>query len=262
MNYETITLAIDAGIARLTLNQPDLGNPFNAAFCRDWLAASGELAARTDLRAILLAAKGKAFSVGGDIRLFAGQLDALPERIREWTAALHTGMARFARLDAPMVAAVHGMSMGGATALVGSCEVVYASRSAVLGAAYPGIGFSCDAGASRSLTSRMGHARARRFLICGETLDAEQACAAGLVDFVVEDDALSAAAEAMAARLAAGPTRAFGEIRRLFATVLSQSLETQLEDEAQGLAAVARSADAREGIRAFVEKRRPRFVGG
>jgi 2-(1,2-epoxy-1,2-dihydrophenyl)acetyl-CoA isomerase len=108
----------------------------------------------------------------------------------------------------------------------------------------------------------MGHARARRFLICGETLDAEQACAAGLVDFVVEDDALSAAAEAMAAQLAAGPTRAFGEIRRLFATVLSQSLETQLEDEAQGLAAVARSADAREGIRAFVEKRRPRFDGG
>lgn len=262
MNYGTLTLMIDGGIARLTLNQADIGNPFNGAFCRDWLAVSGELAAQEGLRVILLAANGRSFSVGGDIRLFAAQMDVLPERIREWTAALHTGMARIARLDAPMVAAVHGTAMGGATALIGSCEVVYAGRSAVLGAAYPGIGFSCDAGASRALTSRMGHARARRFLICGETLDAEQACAAGLVDFVVDDEALPAAAEAMAARLAAGPTRAFGEIRRLFGTVLSQSLETQLEDEAQGLAAIARSADAREGIRAFVEKRRPRFIGG
>lgn len=261
MQYESIDLSVCDGVARLTLDQAEIGNPFNERFCNDWLAVSGELAARRDVRAILLAANGRFFSVGGDIRMFVDQLDELPERIRQWTAALHAGMARFARLDAPMVAAVHGVAMGGAAALVGSCDVVFAGRGATIGAAYPGIGFSCDAGASRSLASRMGHARARRFLICGETLDAEQARAAGLVDFVVDDAELDDEATAMAARLAAGPTRAFGEVRRLFNKVWSQPLEAQLEDEAQALATVAGSADAREGIRAFAAKRKPGFVG-
>jgi len=261
MTFETIDLVVSDGVAKLTLDQAEIGNPFNERFCSDWLAVSGELAARKDVRVILLAANGKFFSVGGDIRMFVDQLDVLPERIREWTAALHTGLARFARLDAPMVAAVHGVAMGGAVALIGSCDVVYAGRGASLGAAYPAIGFSCDAGASRSLASRMGHARARRFLICGETLSAEQALASGLVDFVVDDQDVRAAAEQQAMRLAAGPTRAFGEIRRLFNKVWNQSVEAQLEDEAQALAAVAASHDAREGIRAFAAKRKPGFVG-
>lgn len=261
MKYESIDLEVIDGVARLSLDQAEAGNPFNEQFCNDWLAVSGELAARGDVRAILLTGRGRFFSVGGDIRMFVDQLDELPERIRQWTAALHTGLARFARLDAPMVAAVHGVAMGGASALIGSCDVVYAGRGTTIGAAYPGIGFSCDAGASRALASRMGHARARRFLVCGETLNAEQALAAGLVDFVVDDAELTAAAEAMALRLAAGPTRAFGEIRRLFNTVWNQSLEAQLEDEAQALAAVAGSSDAREGIRAFAEKRKPGFIG-
>ena len=128
-------------------------------------------------------------------------------------------------------------------------------------AAYAGIGFSCDAGASRSLASRMGHARARRFLLCGEILNAEQARDTGLIDFVLADAELASAAAAMARRLADGPTRAFGEVRRLFNTVWNQSLEAQLEDEAQALAAVAGSIDAREGIRAFAEKRKAKFVG-
>jgi 2-(1,2-epoxy-1,2-dihydrophenyl)acetyl-CoA isomerase len=261
VKYESIDLAVSDGVARLTLDQAEIGNPFNEQFCNDWLAVSGELAARRDVRAILLTANGKFFSVGGDIRMFVDQLDELPARIRQWTAALHTGLARFARLDAPMIAAVHGVAMGGAAALIGSCDVVYVGRSASIGAAYPGIGFSCDAGASRSLASRMGHARARRFLICAETLNAEQALDCGLADYVVDDAELAVAAEAMAQQLAAGPTRAFGEIRRLFNKVWSQSLEAQLEDEAQALAAVAGSADAREGIRAFAEKRKAGFVG-
>lgn len=262
MQYEAINLSVSEGVARLTLDQASIGNPFNERFCNDWLAVSGELGVRKDVRAILLTGNGKSFSVGGDIRMFVDQLDDLPERILQWTAALHTGLARFARLDAPMVAAVHGVAMGGAVALIGSCDVVYAGRAAVLGAAYTGIGFSCDAGASRALASRMGHARARRFLICGETLNADQALETGLVDFVVEDAELMSTAEGMAARLAAGPTCAFGEVRRLFNRVWNQSHESQLEDEAQALALVSGSADAREGIRAFAEKRKPRFIGG
>lgn len=261
MAYRSIDLAVRDGVAHIALDQAHSGNPFNEVFCREWLAAANELAGRQDVRAILLTARGKYFSVGGDINMFAESLDVLPQRIREWTAALHMGLARFARLDAPMVAAVHGVAMGGAVALVAGCDVVYASRSAAFGAAYPTIGYSCDAGASKALASRMGIARARRFLLCGEMLKADQAIACGVADFVVDDAELAASAEAMAQRLAGGPTRAFGEIRRLFSKVTQQSFEAQLEDEAQALAGVAGTQDAREGIVAFVEKRRPNFAG-
>lgn len=107
----------------------------------------------------------------------------------------------------------------------------------------------------------MGIARARRFMLFNEMLNADDALTAGIADFVVEDEALSETAEKAARTLAAGPTRAFGEIRRLIDKALRTPYESQLEDEAQALSACASSADAREGIMAFAEKRRPNFKG-
>lgn len=256
----SLRLTFEDGLARVVLNRPELGNPFDAQLCADWLALANTLASRADLRAILLSAEGRYFSVGGDIRMFAEHLEELPARIREWTASLHTGLARLARLDAPIIAAVGAPAVGGAVALVAACDLVFASAQASFGAAYTHIGYSCDAGASRALATRMGLARARRFLLCGETLDASAAAECGLVDVLVDEDPQRAAL-AMAQRIARGPTRAFGQIRRLFATVWQQSLESQLEDEAQSLAAIAGTRDAREGIQAFSEKRRPLFQG-
>jgi 2-(1,2-epoxy-1,2-dihydrophenyl)acetyl-CoA isomerase len=107
----------------------------------------------------------------------------------------------------------------------------------------------------------MGIARTKRYLIMNETLDAETALATGLADEVVAPEELLPRAEAIARKLANGPTLAFGEIRRLLNTVSDQSLETQLELEAQGLSRIARTADAREGLTAFAEKRKPQFKG-
>lgn len=262
MAYETMSLQMTDGLARLVLNQPAIGNPLNEAFCREWAEVANELTSYgEDLRAVLLTANGKFFSVGGDIGMFAKTLDTLPAKIREWTVGLHMGMARFARLDAPVVAAVHGTAMGGAVALIAGCDLVYASSRATFGAAYTSIGYSADAGATANLASRMGIARARRFMLCSEMLKAEDALATGLVDFVVEDDALMVEAEKAACRFAAGPTKAYGELRRLFRKSLSQPYEAQLEDEAQALARMGGTADAREGIMAFAEKRKPVFVG-
>jgi 2-(1,2-epoxy-1,2-dihydrophenyl)acetyl-CoA isomerase len=261
MAYQAIELSVADGLARLTLNQPAEGNPFNARFCRDVKDAACELSSRADVRAVLLRANGKFFSVGGDVRMFAQHLDELPRLIRDWTADLHVGLARLLRMNAPIVAAVHGTAAGGAVALIASCDLVYCARSAMLGAAYSQIGYSCDAGSSFALASRMGIARARRFLILGEMLTAEQAGQAGLVDHVVDDQAVVAEAEKAALRLSQGPTRAYGEIRRLLSRALGRELEAQLEEEAQASARVAGSHDAREGITAFVEKRRPKFRG-
>lgn len=259
--YESIVLSVSDGLARLVLNQPEIGNPFNAPFCAEWAKVANELSGRKDVRAVLITAKGKFFSVGGDINMFAKNLDSLPDCIREWTAGLHMGAARFARLDAPIVAAVHATAMGGACALVANCDLVYSARSARFGSAYSQIGYSCDAGASFGLSSRMGIARARRFVLLAETLEAEEAARIGLVDHVVDDGELMAQAEKAAIRLSQGPTRAYGEVRRLFGRSLGQPFESQLEDEAQALGRAASCADAREGITAFVEKRKPTFQG-
>ena len=261
MSYQSLELTVSDGLARLALNQPDIGNPFNAEFCREWAEVANELLGRRDVRAVLLTGRGKFFSVGGDIQMFSKNLDVLPSKIREWTAGLHMGTARMARLDAPIVAAVHATCMGGACALIANTDLVYSARSARFGAAYSQIGYSCDAGATFGFASRMGIARARRFLILAEMLEAEQAASAGLVDHVVDDAVLMAEAEKAAIRLSQGPTRAYGELRRLFSKSLGQPLEAQLEDEAQALIRAASCDDAREGIVAFVEKRKPRFQG-
>jgi 2-(1,2-epoxy-1,2-dihydrophenyl)acetyl-CoA isomerase len=259
--YESIEISVTDGIARLTLNQPDSGNPFNAGFCEEMAKGANDIAGRKDVRAVLIAGRGKFFSVGGDIRMFAGNLDGLPNCIREWTTGLHMGIARLQRLDAPLIASVHATCMGGGVALIAGCDMVLAGKSARFGAAYPQIGYSCDAGASFALASRIGIARARRFFLFNELLDAQQAASIGLVDQVVDDAALVEETEKVARQLAAGPTRAYGEIRRLLNKAFRQPLESQLEDEAQALAAVAGTADAREGITAFVEKRKARFIG-
>lgn len=261
MSYETFELTIKDGLARLTLNQPDLGNPFNPAACREFVEVANQLGARRDVRAVLLSGRGRYFSVGGDLSMFSGKPDDIAGTVLRQTAQLHMGMARLMRLDAPIVACVHGAAMGGAMAVVANCDLVYAARSAKIGAAYAHIGFTCDLGATFGLASRMGIARARRFLLLGETLDAEAAQRAGLVDEVFDDHALVAEAEQMALRLSRGPTRAYGAIRRLMARSLATPFESQLEDEAQALARVAALHDAREGIAAFVDKRKPQFTG-
>lgn len=261
-DYTTIELTIDDGLATLTLNRPDAGNAMTAAFFEEFGAAANELAVfGGHVRAVLLRSTGRAFSVGGDVRVFADDLDAAPAAVFNGTYSMHAGLARLRRLDAPLVAAVQGVAMGGAVGILSNCDVVISARSATFGAAYARLGFSLDLGASQGLASRMGVSRARRFLLLAETLDAQQALQAGLVDEVVDDDQLDETALNLARRLAAGPTRAYGEVRRLVSRALSLPFEATLEDEAQSLAKMAATADAREGLTAFVQKRPATFTG-
>lgn len=264
MNYESLKLDFDGPLARLTFTESERGNPMDGALCRDLNNATTEIGNRgPEVRAILVTSQGRFFSVGGDIQAFARDIDVLSSRIREWTTTLHMALARLARLDAPVVAAAHATAMGGSLALIANCDLVYAARSARFGSAYAQIGYSCDAGASFGLASRMGLARARRFVLLAELIDSAEAERSGLVDFVVDDGEVLARAEEAALKLAAGPTRAYGEIRRLFRKSLGQPFEAQLEDEAQALMRLTANSDsdAREGIAAFAGKRKPVFRG-
>jgi 2-(1,2-epoxy-1,2-dihydrophenyl)acetyl-CoA isomerase len=256
---KTFDCTIDDGLAHIVLNQPDRGNPIDGEFCREFNLCIAELSERADVRAVLISARGRLFSVGGDLMSLVKQGDALPRTIKAWTADLHTAIARMVRMRAPVVAAVHGNVAGGSVSLMAAADLVVMAESARISAAFSRIGFSPDSGSTTTVTRRIGVARARKFFLLAETLDAKAALSLGLVDNV--DDAVRGEAERIARELAHGPTEAYGAIKRLFSQTLDRSLESQLEEEAQTLAAISRTADAREGVKAFVEKRKPAFVG-
>ncbi len=261
MNFTAMRLEIAEGIARLTFTDAARGNPIDGPFCEEMSEAAIQLSENPAVRCVLIAAEGKVFSFGGDISAFMRDLDGLPRNIKRWTTTLHSAIARLQRMDAPIVTAVHSVCAGGMSAFVAGSDIVIAADNARFVSAYAGIGYSNDAGSSIMYTRRMGIARTRKFLLMNETLTADAALSAGLVDEVVPAAELLARADAVAAQLAAGPTKAFGEMRRLLTSVEDQPLETQLELEAQALARSAATADAREGLTAFSQKRTPVFRG-
>ena len=254
-----IRLDIEGGIATFTFTQAARGNPIDGVCCRAFREAALTLWNTPGLRAIHLDIGAGITQRGGDIKAFYPLRDKLSGPIREWTADLHTGLQRFWQLPVPVVAEVQGFAMGGAVGVLAGADFVVAAKSAKLGSAFAQLGFSCDSGSSVTLTARMGAARAKRFMMRAEVLTSEQAQAAGLVDDVIDDTALAAEARALVEKLAAGPTLALGEIKRLFLRTGSQTLESQLEDEALTLARIAGSEDAQEGIAAMAERRKPQF---
>jgi len=261
MTFSGFSVDIVEGIAHLTLNDPARGNPIDGPFCQSLCEAAIQLSENPAVRCLLLSAEGKAFSYGGDISAFVSDLDGLPLNIKRWTATLHSAVVRLQRMNKPVVSAVHGICAGGMAGFVAGSDIVVAADNARFAAAYAGIGFSCDAGSSVMYSRRMGLGRARKFLLLNETLTANQALGVGLVDEVVAAYQLHARAIEVASQLALGPPLAIGEIRRLLLSAQDSSLESQLELEAQALARIASTEDAREGLTAFAAKRKPIFKG-
>lgn len=260
-DFKTLSLSVEDGLARVTLTEADRGNPIDGNFCQDISDLSIALTLNPEVRAVLITGEGRFFSVGGDIRSFLEDRAKLPTTVLEWTANLHTGLARLQRMNAPVVVAVHGDAMGGSVSLIAHSDVAFAAPGLKLGAAFTGIGYCGDSGSTISLSNRMGLSRAKRFLLLSEMLSSEEAEAAGLVDFVVPADELTAKAEKTARMLASGPTQAYGEIKRTILSARTEPFETQLEHEAQAMARLAATDDVWEGLSAFAERRRPEFKG-
>lgn len=259
--YKTLTCTVDDGLARVTLTESERGNPIDGDFCKDFCDLSIALTLDPTVRAVLITAEGRFFSVGGDIMSFLSDRDGLPTKVLEWTADLHAGIGRFQRMNAPVITAVHGDAVGGSVSLVAHSDVNFAAAGTNFVAAFTGIGYCGDSGSTVSLSNRMGLACAKRFLMLSETLTADEAQAAGLVDFVVPAEDLITQAEKTARKLASGPTLAYGEIKRTILSARTEPFETQLEHEAQAMARLASSEDVWEGLSAFGERRKPAFKG-
>jgi 2-(1,2-epoxy-1,2-dihydrophenyl)acetyl-CoA isomerase len=248
-------------VAWITLNRPAAFNTVNLALTVDLAGAALRAEADPAVRAVVLRGAGKMFCAGGDLKDFDTHVDDMPVYLRDVTTNLHTAVSRFARMRAPVIAAVHGSAAGAGMSLAMACDLAVAASSARFTMAYTRLGLVPDGSGSYFLPRLVGLKRALDLVLTNRMLSAAEAVEWGIVSEVVPDAELASRVEALARELAAGPTTAFGLTKRLLHGAWTESLETQMTLETQAIAQMAGTADAREGIRAFIEKRPPRFQG-
>ncbi len=257
-----ISVNVSNHIAEVVLSQAERGNPFDDVFCSQLCDAANECSENPEVRAILIRAEGKFFSVGADLKwLGSGDRSAMSLRLKRATADLHMAIARFVRSDAPVVIAIHALAAGGSTALTAMADFAIASDAAKFYAAYNKIGYVSDGSGSYFIPRRVGSRKAAEFFMLNETWDAQTALTNGLINRVVAAEDLLPEARRLAAELAAGPTVTFGEMKRLLLTNTDQPMETQMELEAQAIARCARTEDAWNAVQAVLAKQEVRFSG-
>jgi 2-(1,2-epoxy-1,2-dihydrophenyl)acetyl-CoA isomerase len=261
MEFTTLLFEVRDQVAHITLNRPEAANSINLEMGRDLMHAALRCDEDPGIRAVLISAAGKIFSGGGDLKAFLSKGDQLPYHVKEITTYLHAAMSRFTRMDAPVVAAVHGVVAGAGMSIAIACDIVVAAETTRFMVAYTRAGLVPDGSSTYFLPRIVGLKRALELTLTNRMFSAQEALQWGLVTQVVPDNELLAQARAIAVQLAAGPTRAYGISKRLLHSGWTETLETQMENESQAIANSARTADAREGITAFLEKRPPKYKG-
>jgi 2-(1,2-epoxy-1,2-dihydrophenyl)acetyl-CoA isomerase len=247
----------DGAVLTITLNRPDVLNAFNAALHRA-LAGALEEARADDVRAVVITGAGRGFCVGQDLSEFREAPGDIGERLR---GNYHPNILALRALEKPVLAALNGPAAGAGLSFACACDLRLAAQSATFVPAFINIGLIPDSGGTYFVRRLLGTARAFEWMTSGRRLGAAEALEWGLVSEVVEDDRLAERAAERAAELAALPTRGVALTKRLFDHAENATLEEQLEVEAQLQAVATQTADFREGVDAFLEKREPRFEG-
>jgi 2-(1,2-epoxy-1,2-dihydrophenyl)acetyl-CoA isomerase len=261
MSFETLLFEVRDGVAHITLNRENSANAINLEMGRDLMSAALQCDEDPAIRAVLIGARGKIFCAGGDLEAFASAGDALPRLLKELTTCLHASISRFARMSAPVVAAVGGTAAGAGMGLACAADLVICAESARFTMAYTRVGLTPDGGSTHHLVRGLGSRRALELMMTNRVLNAAEALDWGLVNRVVPDDRLAEEAEGLARGLACGPTATFGALKHLVLQSTGDTLESQMELEARAIADAGRTADAREGIQAFLARRAARFGG-
>lgn len=261
-HLETIAFAVLDGVAHVVLDRPDVRNAIDLRLAQDWLQVARAIAGDPGIRAVLIRGNGPALTVGGDLAYMAEHgADDLPGLLRRMTTPFHEGFRVLSDVGVPVVTAAHGATAGGGLGFVYAADIVIAADDARFVTAFAALGLSGDGGGTWHLPRRIGPARAARVMLENQPLTAEAALELGLVSEVVPAADLVSRAEAVAVRLATGPTVAFGQMRRLLSQSSTSSLSAQLFAETEALAMCAETDDARSAITAFLAGERPRFEG-
>jgi 2-(1,2-epoxy-1,2-dihydrophenyl)acetyl-CoA isomerase len=256
-DYETLTFEQSGPITRITLNRPDAANGMNDTMTRELAHA----AARCDTDAtkvVVLTGSGRFFCAGGDLKSFASAPDR-GAHIKGVADDLHRAISTFARMNAVLITAVNGTAAGAGFSIAVTGDLVLAAESASFTMAYTRVGLSPDGSASYYLPRLIGITRTKELMLTNRTLSAQEASQWGLVTEVVPDADLADRAAKLADQMARTSAGSNGGVKNLLLSTFKNGLEEQLELESRMIAERARSADGREGVDAFMAKRKAEF---
>lgn len=262
LNLETIDLSVSDGVAEICICRPEVRNAIDLRVAHETLAIARWVEQESSVRCVLIRGEGPSLSVGGDIRYFTAHAgDDMGALFKRMTTPFHQAFTIFSHIDAPIVTAAHGAVAGGGLGYVYAADIVLAAEDATFLTAFAALGVSGDGGGTWHLPRRIGPARAARAMLENRTITAAEAVDWGLVAEVVPGDELLGQARHLATRLATGPTRALGHIRRLLRETWSRDLASQLDAETAALVETGRTQDAVEAVEAFQAKRPAKFEG-
>jgi enoyl-CoA hydratase len=256
MSYETILYEVKDGIATITINRPQVLNALNLQVLSEMLTAIGEAGADLEAKVVILTGAGKAFAAGADI-----------SQMRDFTTRQglafgdlgHSVLLGFETMDKPVIAAVNGVALGGGTEIAMGCDFIYASAKAKFGQPEVNLGIIPGFGGTQRLARSVGMNKARELIFLGEVIGAEEAKRIGLVAEVFEPDELMNKVREKALQLMSKGPAAVSTAKRVMNKGVDLSLDAALEFEKQAFGALFGSEDQKEGMGAFVEKRKPVF---
>jgi 2-(1,2-epoxy-1,2-dihydrophenyl)acetyl-CoA isomerase len=261
-DFETLDLAVADGAATITLNRPDKLNAWNLQLGIDLRAAVEQVAEDEAVRAVLITGAGRAFSSGADLSESREEGDdGLPDLRARLKDRYHPIIVGIREMPKPVITAVNGPAVGIGCSLALSADLILAAESSYFLLAFVNIGLIPDGGSTAFVPARVGLARAAEMMLLGERVEAAKALEWGLVNRVVADDELRGEADALLARLAKGPTRAYANGKALLNRRMYADLHGQLEAEADLQGEQGASPDFIEGVVAFMQKREPNFTG-
>ena len=261
MELTTLNYEVRDGVAHLRMARPQGANAVNPTFSKELRAVMLEIEWDDAVRAVSVTAEGKVFCAGGDLKEFHAAGDGLPQLASDMLIDFHGGIYKMNRIPKPFVAGVNGAAGGAGLSLVSAFDLVVCGESAKFTMAYTRAGVTPDGTSTYFLARHIGVRRMIDLTLTNRVLSAQEAEAWGLVNRVVPDAEVNAATEKLAQQLADGPAWALGHAKSIIYAGHDTPLEQAGELEGVTITQAMQTHDAREGIAAFVEKRRPKFVG-
>ncbi len=264
MNEVVIVNKTD-GVTTITLNRPRQLNALNDQMARD-LREVLESAVESDTRVVVIKGSGEHFMAGGDVGFFHQGLQfSAVEReslLNDLISLVHQSVQIIRSIPVPVIGVVHGNVAGFGMSLMSSCDLVIADENSLFVQAYTNIGVTPDGGNTYFIPRLIGAKRFMAMTLLNQPLTAAEALAAGLISQIVPAGGLEATADKVTAKLAAGPTKAYANVKQLVNSTFGNSLQQQLDAEQASFTSCALSSDFAEGVTAFVEKRKPEFGKG
>ena len=258
-NFQTIKVQRrEPGIVEIELDRPEAAHGINVELGTELAEIARELEIDPSVRAVVLTADGKLFCGGGDINEMCSADDA-GRVVKQMADGLHRAVVSFANMRAPLIVAVNGTAAGAGLSLVLGADYTISVDRAKFTSAYTKIGLSPDGGATYFLPRLIGVRKAYEFIMTNPVLSAQQALEWGMINEVVSAEELSARAAAVAEELAVGSIDSADAVKQLLRNSFGNGLEQQLELESRYIARNANSANGKEGVTAFTEKRAPKF---